>query len=96
MKTIRFVLTILVCIAAEICAAQTPIGSVEDGSTTHTAHSLQALVQQASVALPAKATGKDIFTGKFKDIPKLSGKKVPVIVFMHGSSGLSLPAGWLN
>ncbi len=92
MKAIHAALSVLICAASALCAAQTPVGSVEEGTTTHTAQSLQALVQQASVALPAKATGKDIFTGKFKDIPALSGVKVPVIVFMHGSSGLGLAA----
>jgi dienelactone hydrolase len=33
-----------------------------------------------------------MFCGKFKDIPKLSGRQVPVLVFLHGSSGLGLKA----
>lgn len=92
MKSIHFALSIAIFAINGICAAQSPVGSIEQGPTTHTAQSLQSLVQQASVAIPAKATGKDIFTGKYKDIPTLSGVKVPVIVFMHGSSGLGLPA----
>lgn len=72
--------------------AQTPKGEVMDGARVHTAATLQSSVQQASVVLPAAATGAGVFTGKFKDIPALNGKKVPVIVFMHGSSGLALPA----
>jgi hypothetical protein len=92
MNIFRLFLTVLVCATSGLCSAQTPVGSVEDGPTTHTPQSLQSLVQQATVALPAKATGKDVFTGKFKDIPTLTGSKVPVIVFLHGSSGLGLAA----
>jgi dienelactone hydrolase len=58
----------------------------------HTAESLKAVAQNAQIALPAKATGKDIFTGLLKNAPTTTGVKVPVIVFMHGSSGLSLAA----
>ena len=83
---------VIIAFSAAVCLAQTPKGSVEDGPSTHTAQSLLGLVQQAAVALPAKATGKDIYVGSYKDIPSLTGVKVPVIVFMHGSSGLSLPA----
>jgi dienelactone hydrolase len=72
--------------------AQTPLGSVQDGAWMHTAASLKALAQNAQIALPAKATGKDIFTGLLNNAPTTTGVKVPVIVFMHGSSGLSLAA----
>jgi dienelactone hydrolase len=58
----------------------------------HTAESLKAVSQNAQIALPAKATGKDIYTGLLKNAPATTGTKVPVIVFMHGSSGLSLAA----
>ena len=30
--------------------------------------------------------------GKFQDSPRTSGARVPVVVFMHGSSGLGLKA----
>jgi dienelactone hydrolase len=58
----------------------------------HTADSLLASAQTADVVLPAKATGAAVFKGKFKDIPTLNGSKVPVVVFIHGSSGLGLKA----
>ena len=73
-------------------APATPKGEIMGTAWVHTADSLAATAQQADVVLPAKATGGAVFTGKLKDIPKLTGSKVPVVVFMHGSSGLGLKA----
>ena len=73
-------------------APVTPKGEIMGTAWMHTAESLLASAQTADVVLPAKATGSAVFTGKFKDIAKLSGSKVPVVVFMHGSSGLGLKA----
>jgi dienelactone hydrolase len=87
----NFIATVLLTSSA-IGLAQTPVGSVQDGPWTHTAESLKAVAQNAQIALPAKATGKDIYTGLLKNAPATTGAKVPVIVFMHGSSGLSLAA----
>lgn len=72
--------------------AQTPTGEVKGSGWTHTAASLAASTQQADVVLPAEATGAAAFVGKFRDIPALRGRRVPVVVFMHGSSGLALKA----
>ena len=69
-----------------------PIGEIKGSAWVHTKDSLAAAVQQADVCLPAAATGGAAFCGKFKDIAKLSGKQVPVLVFLHGSSGLGLKA----
>jgi hypothetical protein len=69
-----------------------PKGEIMGSAWVHTAESLLASAQQADVVLPAKATGGAMFKGKLKDIPKLSGSKVPVVVFMHGSTGLALKA----
>lgn len=73
-------------------APAAPKGEIMGTAWTHTADSLLASAQLADVVLPAKATGGAVFTGKLKDIPKLAGGKVPVVVFMHGSSGLGLKA----
>jgi dienelactone hydrolase len=73
-------------------APAAPKGEIMGTAWTHTADSLLATAQLADVVLPAKATGGAVFTGKLKDIPKLAGGKVPVVVFMHGSSGLGLKA----
>jgi dienelactone hydrolase len=69
-----------------------PKGEIMGTAWVHTVESLLASAQTADVVLPAKATGGSVFTGKFKDIPKLNGNKVPVVVFIHGSSGLGLKA----
>jgi dienelactone hydrolase len=69
-----------------------PSGEIKGDAWVHTPASLAAAVQQADVCLPAAATGGAAYCGKFKDIPKLSGKPVPTLVFLHGSSGLGLKA----
>ena len=73
--------------------AQSPgPGEIRGAATAHTPASLAASVEQASVALPASVTGGAPFLGKWKDMPKTSGAKAPVVVFLHGSSGLGLKA----
>jgi dienelactone hydrolase len=69
-----------------------PAGELKGTAWVHTRESLAATIQQADVCLPAAATGSAAFCGKFKDLPKVSGKPVPVLVFLHGSSGLGLKA----
>ena len=69
-----------------------PKGEVIEGPTAHTAASLRELVQNAQVSLPAAANGGSVFNGKFKDIPASANARVPVVVFLHGSSGLGLKA----
>jgi dienelactone hydrolase len=92
MNFIRPFCAALILASSAVCLAQTPVGSVQDGPWVHTAESLKAVAQNARIALPAKATGKDIYTGLLKNAPATTGSKMPVIVFMHGSSGLSLAA----
>ena len=78
--------------SAATATPATPKGEIMGTAWVHTADSLAATAQLADVVLPAKATGGAVFTGKLKDVPKLAGSKVPVVVFMHGSSGLGLKA----
>lgn len=95
MKKMKTIQTLALCLSLSVCtlsAAQTPVGSVQEGLSAHTPDSLRGLVQQASVGLPASVTGKDVFIGPFKDMPATRAVKVPVVVFLHGSSGLGLPA----
>ena len=70
----------------------TPKGEIKGDVWAHTQESLAVTLQQADVCLPSAATGGAVFCGKFKDIPAAEGKRVPVIVFLHGSSGLALKA----
>lgn len=44
--------------------------------------------QQAGVVLPAGMTGGTVWQGVLRDAPAVSGKS-PVVLFMHGSSGLA-------
>jgi dienelactone hydrolase len=73
-------------------AAAVPKGEVTEGPSSHTPDSLRKLVREAQVALPAAANGGTAFFGKFKDVPATATTRVPVVVFLHGSSGLGLAA----
>jgi dienelactone hydrolase len=78
--------------AASPAAAPAPKGEVTEGPSVHSAESLRKLIQEAQVALPAAATGGSAYFGKFKDVPAGAATRVPVVVFLHGSSGLGLKA----
>lgn len=78
--------------AAPPVAAAAPKGEVTEGPSVHSAESLRKLIQEAQVALPAAATGGAPYFGKFKDLPAGATTRVPVVVFLHGSSGLGLKA----
>lgn len=78
--------------ARQPAAPATPTGEISGKAWVHTASSLAASAQQASICLPAAATGGAVFCGKLADAPKTGAAKVPVIVFLHGSSGLGLKA----
>jgi dienelactone hydrolase len=71
--------------------AQTPQGVVKGSALLHTAESAKAVVAGAQVALPASVTGGLPFVGPFRNVPTTQGR-VPVVVFLHGSSGLKLAA----
>jgi len=77
---------------AALVAAQAPAaGQIKGDAWVHTAASLADSVRQGQLVLPAAATGGTAFVGKFKDAPATSGR-VPVVLFLHGSSGLGLKA----
>lgn len=85
----------LICLLASAgAAAQTaaPSGEITGSAWTHTKESLAAAVDQADVCVPAAAAGTKDYVGKLKDAPATRGKRVPVVVFLHGSSGLGLKA----
>ena len=92
----RYILAItsLLMFASAGAGAQpvVPAGELKGSAWVHTKDSLAAAIQQADVCLPPAATGSTFFCGKFKDIPKVSARQVPVVVFLHGSSGLGLKA----
>lgn len=72
--------------------AAAPAGQINGRAAVHTTTSTKAAIDQATVVLPAVATGGGVFTGLLKDVPRDLTTKVPVVVFLHGSSGLSLKA----
>lgn len=90
-KTLAFVAAACAVMTA---SAQTtvPKGEIMGTAWEHTAASLAGTLQQADVVLPAAATGGAVFTGKFKDAPTTAKARVPVVLFLHGSSGLGLKA----
>jgi dienelactone hydrolase len=69
-----------------------PKGEILGNAITHTPISAKAVMDQAAVVLPSAVTGGAIYSGSLKDAPSQSRSKAPVVVFMHGSSGLSLKA----
>lgn len=75
-------------------AAPTPAGEVKGHAAVHTPASAQAALAQAQVALPAAATGGAPFFGRWQALPApaAGAAKAPVVVFLHGSSGLGLKA----
>lgn len=66
-------------------------GCVTGAAVAHTPASLAAMIAQASLALPARVTGGAPFLGLWRDAPRARAR-VPVVLFLHGSSGLALPA----
>lgn len=84
--------TLAVSSVKVVAQSPAPVGEITGNAWVHTKESLAGTVDQADVCLPQAATGGQVFFGKFKDIPKLQGVKVPTILFLHGSSGLGLKA----
>ena len=73
--------------------AATPAGSTKGHATVHDAASRAGLVAHAQLALPASATGGSVFFGAWRDRPAPPpGTRLPVVLFLHGSSGLGLKA----
>jgi len=78
--------------AAAPAAAATPVGEVQGSAFEHTAASRAGAIAGAQVALPA-AAGQPAFFGKWRDVPAgAATAKFPVVLFLHGSSGLGLAA----
>ncbi len=73
-------------------AQNVPQGEVKGTAWQHSADSLASSVASASLVVPSKATGSAPYVGKFSQAPAFAGAKVPVVVFLHGSSGLGLKA----
>ena len=85
-------LSALLCACAPMAQVQPPQGEVKGSALVHTEASARNVVANAQLVLPSSATGGAIYTGAFKDAPSGLRGPMPVVVFMHGSSGLSLKA----
>ena len=72
--------------------AQTPKGEIQNGPLTHTPASRLAVISAAQIGLPASLTQAAMYVGPLQKAPPAPGPQVPVVVFMHGSSGLGLQA----
>jgi dienelactone hydrolase len=83
-------------VASSLCQAQVvnapaPIGEFKGTAYTHTPQSAEASIRNASLVLPSVVTGGAIYAGPAANAPVVN-RKAPVIVFLHGSSGLGLKA----
>jgi hypothetical protein len=65
--------------------------SLRGSAVEHTAQSAKNVVEQAQLALPPAMTGGRAFFGKWKEQPHVV-QPGSVVLFLHGSSGLSLAA----
>jgi len=91
-RLVALLATVLVMSTAPVAtAAETPAGEIKGSALAHTPASAAEVVARADVALPAGVAGGAVYFGKWKDVPATTGK-VPTVLFLHGSSGLSLKA----
>jgi hypothetical protein len=76
------------------CQAQevAPKGAVKGSAVAHTPQSALDVIARAQTVLPVAATGGSVFQGAWKDLPAGLDRRVPVVIFLHGSSGLGLKA----
>ena len=79
---------LLGCAATPPAPKAAPTGEIKGTAWAHTPQSLAASVQNANVVLPAQATGGAAYSGKWNATPASAKGKVPVVLFLHGSSGL--------
>jgi dienelactone hydrolase len=85
-------ITLLLAAAQAWCQVPTPPGDIKGQAMVHTPDSARAVIANGALVLPGAATGGAVFTGAFKDAPREVRARVPVVVFLHGSSGLGLKA----
>ena len=96
MHAAAVVVAALLVACAPLPAAQpqspVPVGEVKGTAVQHTAASSAGVAQRAALVLPASATGGAAYVGTLANAPKDAKARVPVVVFLHGSSGLELKA----
>ncbi len=72
--------------------AQTPQGEMKGQALVHTSESARLVVANGALVLPSSVTGAGVYAGLLKNAPLQLVGKAPVVLFMHGSSGLGLKA----
>lgn len=77
---------------AQTVQAPAPQGEVKGSAWQHSAASLRAAVHQGRLVLPPAAAGGAVYVGPWDGAPAATGPRVPLVVFLHGSSGLGLAA----
>lgn len=80
------------CASVQAPSTPAPMGEVRGSQVVHTAQSAVGVMETARLVLPASATGGPPFAGLMRDAPRDLRGTVPLVVFMHGSSGLALKA----
>ncbi|MFO1313640.1 MAG: alpha/beta hydrolase [Burkholderiales bacterium] len=90
MRFTASLMALVIALCASHATAQ-PKGEIKGTASQHTPASLAAAIANASLVLPASVTGAGVFKGRFADAPTTKGS-APVVIFLHGSSGLALAA----
>lgn len=85
-------LLVSAALVALTASAQTPAGEVNGTAVVHTAASARAVIEGGALVLPSSATAGATFAGPWRDAPQRVAARVPMVVFLHGSSGLGLAA----
>lgn len=73
-------------------AQPAPAGEIKGTAVVHTAASARDAIDGGLIVLPQAVTGGAVYAGPLRTAPREAKAKVPVVVFMHGSSGLGLKA----
>lgn len=85
-------LAALLLLATLLPCAALAQGTVQDGTTEASAANLDRSWRRAQVALPASlAPGRQPWLGRLEEMPAIpaAAGRAPVLLFMHGSSGLA-------
>lgn len=88
----RRIALFLVLAAASLASPAQQAGEVKGTAFVHGDASARGAVDGAQVSLPAAVTGGEVYVGRYRDAPTRALARVPVVVFLHGSSGLGLKA----
>lgn len=85
-------LFVAIALAVGASAWAQPTGEIKGEAVSHTSTSAAQVIRNAQLALPASVTGAAPYLGPLSGAPQGRQLRVPLVVFMHGSSGLGLKA----